>query len=343
MHHGVSYEILRTTREIERFQPDWIALWNADPHATPFQRPEWLLPWWHQFGQEELQTIVVSQHERPIAFLPFYIYRQSTSSERQVLLLGAGTTDYLDGIFAPECRPEHVRIALELMQKKSGWDVLQASQLRAQSMLFQAFQGDAGVESFRAENCSRMQAVRMPQLPVKIRRNAMYYRNRAARLGRLEFIVADKSNWSRSFDALTSRHTARWKSCGEPGALCDERVVAWHREALPQLEASGMLRLCLLRLDREILGVLYSLIDPAGRPDRMQYFYITAYSTERGELRPGTLLLAFAIEHAAEEGVETIDMLRGEEAYKKIWHVEPVPTYGFALHSAMRESGAVAA
>lgn len=32
--------------------------------------------------------------------------------------------------------------------------------------------------------------------------------------------------------------------------------------------------------------------------------------------------MALAMEHAAEEGVETIDMLRGEEAYKKLWHVE---------------------
>jgi CelD/BcsL family acetyltransferase involved in cellulose biosynthesis len=343
MHDAVSCEILRTTHEIERFQPDWTSLWNADPHATPFQRPEWLVPWWHQFGQQELQAIVLSQHERQIAFLPFYIYRESNSSERQLLLLGAGTTDYLDGIFAPECRPEHVRTALELVQKESGWDVLYASQLRSKSMLFQALQqaSDAGVQSFRGETCSRMRAVRMPELPVKIRRNTMNYRNRAARLGRLEFVVADQSNWSSSFDALVSTHTARWKSCGEPGPLWDQRIVAWHREALPQLEANGMLRLCLLRLNNEILSVLYSLIDPAGRPDRTQYFYITAYSSEHGKLGPGTLLFALAIERAAEEGVETIDLLRGVENYKNLWHVEHVPTYGFALRSAMRENGAI--
>jgi CelD/BcsL family acetyltransferase involved in cellulose biosynthesis len=37
------------------------------------------------------------------------------------------------------------------------------------------------------------------------------------------------------------------------------------------------------------------------------------------------------MEQAAAEGVQTIDMLRGDEAYKRIWHFEPVPTYGFAL------------
>jgi CelD/BcsL family acetyltransferase involved in cellulose biosynthesis len=92
-----------------------------------------------------------------------------------------------------------------------------------------------------------------------------------------------------------------------------------------------MLRLSSLSLNSETIGVLYSLIDPPSRLTRTQYFYLTAYSTGHAELRPGTLLLALAIERAAEEEVWTIDMLRGDEAYKQIWHLERVPTYGFAV------------
>jgi len=40
------------------------------------------------------------------------------------------------------------------------------------------------------------------------------------------------------------------------------------------------------------------------------------------DLRPGTVLIALATEHAAREGVRTIDMLRGDEGYKKFWHME---------------------
>jgi CelD/BcsL family acetyltransferase involved in cellulose biosynthesis len=342
---GVSCEIVRTTQNLGQFQSVWRALWSADPNVTPFQSPEWLLPWWRRFGQQELQAIVVLQCGRPIGFLPFYVYREPSSTERQLLLLGAGTSDYLDGIFAPECRPEHVRMALELIRKESSWDVLYAAQLRSQSTLFQALEqaGNWGVRQFRGEHCSRMRAVQIADLPVKIRRNAMYYRNRAARRGTLELSVADESDCSATFDALVSLHTARWNSRGTPGTLYDRRVLDWHREALPQLQASGMLRLCSLRLDGEILGILYSLIDPIGRPGRTQYFYLTAYSTGHAELRPGTLLLAFAIERAAREGVETIDMLRGEEEYRKIWHLEPSPTYGFAIASAAYEEAMIAA
>jgi CelD/BcsL family acetyltransferase involved in cellulose biosynthesis len=86
-----------------------------------------------------------------------------------------------------------------------------------------------------------------------------------------------------------------------------------------------------------VLGIAYSLADPTSRRSRTQYFYLPAYSGRHAGLRPGTLLLAHMTEHAAEEGTETIDMLRGEEDYKKIWHAKPFATHGFALHSPASE------
>lgn len=345
MPSGIRCELIRAASELEDFQPQWSALWLEDPHAKPFQRPEWLLPWWHQFGQPELRAVAVSQAGRLVAFLPFYIYCEPRSGERQLLLIGVGTTDYLDGIFSPDCTPEHVQIALDALHEESGWDVLYAGQLLPHSMLFQALQqsGDPGIERWNGESCSRMSAVSMAELPVKIRRNAMYYRNRAIRRGDLKFTIADASNWPEAVDALQRLHTMRWHSSGQPGVLADPKVLAWHREALPLLQASDLLRLCCLRLDSEIIGVLYSLIDPASHRERTQYFYLTAFSTDHADLRPGTLLLSYAIERAAHEGIQTIDMLRGNEAYKKIWHVDPVPTYGFAVRSAAYDAGLLCA
>ena len=76
---------------------------------------------------------------------------------------------------------------------------------------------------------------------------------------------------------------------------------------------------------------------------RTQYFYLTAFSGEHAELRPGTLLLAYAIEHAAQEGVAIIDMLRGEEAYKQLWHLEPAPTCGLEIRRECMHKAVAAA
>lgn len=331
--HNVEYKLLRTTEELYAFAPRWRALWWQDPQATPFQSPEWLLPWWRQFGQPDLRAVTISKSGEPMGFLPFYIYREPHTGARQLLLLGVGTTDYLGGIFSSACMQEHVQAALNLLRADEDWDVMYASQLLPHSKLFQAFQQslDSNAHPFDAEACSRMRAVPISDLPQKIRRNAMYYRNRAMRAGRLEFAIANGSNWEESFDALQHLHRERWDDRGQTGVLSDGRVLRWHREALPKLECRGMLRLCSLRLNNEVIGVLYSLIDPPSRPTRTQYVYLTAYSIRHAELRPGTVLLAMAIENAAKEGVQVIDMLRGEEAYKRNWHMERIPTYGFAM------------
>lgn len=127
------YEILRTTAQLESLRDRWKSLWLDDPHATPFQFPEWLVPWWHQFGQHELRVVTIAKAGRPLAILPLYIYPEPESGERRLLLPGVGTSDYLDGIFSPLCKPAHVADALELLRHEGSWDVAHWQQLRIQS------------------------------------------------------------------------------------------------------------------------------------------------------------------------------------------------------------------
>jgi CelD/BcsL family acetyltransferase involved in cellulose biosynthesis len=80
---------------------------------------------------------------------------------------------------------------------------------------------------------------------------------------------------------------------------------------------------------------MYAVVDPAHIKDRTEYFYMTTYSTAHAELCPGTLLIAMQMERARSEGFRTIDMLRGDEDFKRtIWHMNLSPTYGFALQPA---------
>ena len=343
---------LTSMGELQAFAPAWRLLWQQDPWAKPFQSPEWLLPWWEAFAEPGgLRAAVVRQHGTPkgtqdgmpVAFLPFYRYTEPESGERLLLLLGAGTSDYLDALTTPDCSDAALEAGLDELLRRGDWDRMVLTQLAPRSRLLSAAQGWAGKSArpFAGDACAQRPAVPIRELPTKIRRNAMYYRNRATRLGRLELVTADAENCAAIFESLRALHTARWTESGEPGVLADPRVLAWHRQALPLLLDAGLLRLQLLQLDRVPLGVLYSLVDPPSSSliraatrmagQRTQYFYLTAFSGEHAELRPGTLLLASAIEHAAQEGVAIIDMLRGEEAYKQLWHLKPAPTCGLEI------------
>jgi CelD/BcsL family acetyltransferase involved in cellulose biosynthesis len=52
-------EVVASLAELERLRPAWMALWHHARGATPFQSPDWLIPWWQHIGEGELLTIAV--------------------------------------------------------------------------------------------------------------------------------------------------------------------------------------------------------------------------------------------------------------------------------------------
>jgi CelD/BcsL family acetyltransferase involved in cellulose biosynthesis len=342
MENGITCVTIRTLEALRAALPEWHALWLADPNATPFQSPEWLLPWARQFGASELRTVMIYDHGSLCAVLPVYRQLESTG-HRQLTLLGAGTSDYVDGTYSPTCTATHIRAGLNVVCAEDDWDRLSVFQLKERSPLRETLETSrfAGLKRIPAESCSRLPAVPLTRLPRSIREQARYYRKRAMRQGRVEFTLADKGNLLKMFEDLERLHTSRWRSSGKPGLLSDTRVVAWHREAMPMLLEKRLLRLHRLSLDGEAIAVLYSLIDPPQRKSRTEYFYLTAFSVQHAKLRPGMVLMAMAVEHAAQEGVQTLDLLRGDEAYKRLWHPEKLPMYGVSMPHPKRTSSSL--
>lgn len=337
MSEPIEVSVVRAREQLAALEPQWNALWRHDPQATPFQSPEWLLPWVRQFARRDLRCAAMRQGGRLIGLLPAYIYTEPRRRERHLLLLGAGTSDYLDGIFAPACTPERIRAALELLHAECDWDVAYFTQLRAGSKLLQALESSRELRGGRAhsQRCARMAAVPIAELPSKLRQHVHYYENRARRFGSFEVRTAGVADCLDSFEVLRRLHAERWQHAGQAGVLADPRIGAWHREALPLLAHAGMLRLCTLDLNGEAAAAVYALVDPPGRRERTLYVYLPGYSVRHAHLRPGTLLLAHVIDEAAREGVRTIDFLRGDEAYKSAWHAHPATTFGWSVRSGV--------
>lgn len=331
----MEFDIVRTTAELERLEPEWQALWQEDRRATPFQSPEWLLPWWSAFGQQGLRAVRILQQGRMTGLLPFYLYGEAGygepgSGQRRILLLGAGTSDYLDGVFSPECRPAMVGDAVGAVCAEGGWDSLDILQVRPGSLLAAAL-GDLGAARLEAEPCSRLRASRMEDLPKKMRRTLANLRNRAERLGAVEMRVADSSCWQERLESLHRLHTLRWESREEGGVVADARVRAWHGKMVPRLLEAGLARLTTLTIGGEAAAALWSICDPAIREGRTRYFYLTGFDPQFAACSPGTLLYALEMDGAAQDGFAWIDLLRGTEGYKQLWHAEPVATMGLRL------------
>ncbi len=92
-------EVIDSLAGLEGIREEWSALWTSDPRATPFQSPEWLIPWTrHLWGGGRIWTLLQRREGKLASLLP--MFRWGAELE-QLSFLGAGVTDYLDVIGEP--------------------------------------------------------------------------------------------------------------------------------------------------------------------------------------------------------------------------------------------------
>ena len=336
-------DVLTTISDLEALAPEWTQLWAQDPTATVFQGPEWLLPWWRHVGMGELHTLALRDRAGRLAgLLPLYIYTQPATGERHLLLLGAGTSDYLGGIFAPTAdsgetasqagyAEQVAQCALLFLARGSAlWDRAILHQLHESSPLLR-WARQAGWPVTRAEDCSSIAVNGWARLPAKLRLNSGRYRRRAEARGQLRFTIATAAaDALANMDHLVALHQRRWQERGESGVLSSAAVQQHHRETIPKLLEAGRLRMFSCELDGRVIAVLYAFLENNGTlplSTAGMACYLIGFDPDVADLSPGTLLLSYAFDRCITEGIGRLNLLRGGEAYKQLWGAIPEKTY----------------
>jgi CelD/BcsL family acetyltransferase involved in cellulose biosynthesis len=330
---GLHIQEVTTTEALEELRPEWSALWARCPTATPFQSPEWLIPWWRYIGTGELWTLALRYRGHLVGLAPLYIYKKPDSSEREVFLVGIATSDYLDALF--ECDfTSHGTAAVfaHLDAARHRWDVSDLQQLRRESPLLQATIPQGWQEEVSTqESCLVLTlpagADELPELiPYRLRRNLGYYWRRAEKAGPVRVKRADENDVDDLLESLFQLHSARWSSRGLAGVLAPAAVRKAHQETAPALLSLGILRLYTLSLADRLVAVLYGFTHSmAGK--RRSYAYLSGFDPAFAWLSPGTLLFDHSIREAIREDAAEFDFLRGREAYKYHWRPHERLTY----------------
>lgn len=309
-------EVLASAAALEQLLSQWQRLWREDPAATPFHAPEWLLPWWRHLGRGELLSLALRDHDGAlVGFAPLYVYTDPATGKRHLFPIGIATTDYL-GVLAKAGWADAVAQAVlsQVVAMQDAWDVFECPQLREDDALLHAPAACLRQVSEAEPNPVLALDTTHPPLPKAMLANLRTCRNRAARAGELVYQTAQAPEIPELLAALTRLHASRWEQRGLPGVLADDAVRAAHAEAAPLLHRAGLLRLHALRLEGEIIAVLYALSHA-----QRCYYYIGGFDPLHAAFSPGALLLAHAIGHALTERATVFDFLRGAEPYKYRW------------------------
>jgi len=312
----ISVQEIKTARELESLGPEWSALWDRCPSATPFQTPEWLLPWWESFGAGQLAVFAFRAGGTLAGVAPFWI-------EGGVLrLLGAGISDYLDVLVEPECRGGVEELLWEHLLRLP-WRRCEFTDLRSGSLLLEGLPQRLDA---RVEPCALCPALPLPLGDDHrgIRHNIRRY---SRHFGPLE--NASPGTLDEYLEALFRLHSARWTRRGQPGVLADPLIQAFHRRAATGLMASGRLLLCGVRREGSLAALLYGF-----QGHQRIWTHLNGFDPAAARFSPGTVVLGLAFEQAARAGCLEADFLRGGEAYKYAWGAFDRPT--FRLEAGLR-------
>jgi len=331
---AVTSRALRTVDELRRLLPEWAELLERCPTATPFQRPEWLLPWIEAFLPREIAAIEI-RHEGALAGLaPLLIYtRETQAREAQHVLafMGGGVSDYLDVLVDPGHESLLLQELFRRIHELPGWDVLDLTDLPSNSMLARSAVAHNITPHDACSSLSLQSGEEVSHLFSRRQRaNLRNARSRLQKAGGGKLEIATLGTLPEFLEDLFRLHTTRWSSSGRPGVLNDESIRHFHRLSAPQLLKAEILRLYRLRSGDRTLAVIYSLFER----DTV-FCYLQGFDPEYAYFSPGTQLMFMVIEDAVRHGMQKFDFLRGDEAYKQHWRARKEPT--FRLQITRRE------
>lgn len=318
----IAIEEVRDAAGLEALAPEWSGLCERSPLATPFQSPEWALPWWELMGGGGLFTLALRIGRGLAGVAPLFIYKNANGEGRRVLtFLGSGISDYLGFAVLPEYGERAIELFLgHIASKKGLWDVCTFDDVPAASPLACA----GPVEGMKCEKteqdaCPVLKLPRtfeefLSKLPGGYRARVKRSKRAFEKIGGLKIEIADTGNLDGFLDDFFWLHTARWASEGGVGLLFEPNVREFHREAARGFLKKGWLRLYRMEFGDRAVASVYSFAK-----DRRFYAYLGGFLPQLSRMSPGRVLMAEVIKDAINAGFEEFDFLRGREDYKYTW------------------------
>jgi len=315
---------LRTEAELSSIVPEWRRLCERVRHCTPFQYPEWVLPWYRAYAARdgELRAIVVRAHDASdeiVGLAPLWRY-VAADGLRRLALLGTGNTDYVDIVAAPGHETHVLHSVVETLRTMHDWDACDLHPLPGTSPLL-ALEVPTEWSATTARDgvfpVLRVTGTANPiddTVPRGLLHRLRSAQRSLARRGRVQIDCADESNALDLLAELYRLHDARWATRGTGGILADARTRRFHVEVAPAMAARGLLRLFVLRVDGRPVAALYGF----ARAERL-YYYLGGFDPAFARESVGSLVILAAIEDGVARGAVEFDFLWGAEPYKYRW------------------------
>lgn len=326
--------------ETENLRPAWTALLERSRHNELTQSPDWLLTWWRVYGPlqgRQLRLVQFSDGCRLVGLAPLLRRRcwyHGLLPFRRLELVGSGEPEghgiYSNhlGVLAEsgaETAVARALVAALIDGRLGSWDDLVLPMMDGDTampaLLAAAFQ-EAGINADVVE-MARAPYLRLPgSWEEYLRGLSRAHRRHVTRSlhrfeqwadgqARLER-ATDRCTLARGEQILIDLHHARWQADRRPGVFRSPLHVRFHQTIMRQLLDRSALELTWLTVNGRPVAGLYGMTW-AGKV----YAYQIGRSLDvPSDIRPGGVILAYAVRTAIEAGRREFDLLADQAPYK---------------------------
>lgn len=315
---SIDLSTVRSPRDFLSLVPQWNQLLECCSDATPFQLPEWVLPWWKIFGNDGLNVVRATDGDRLVGLGLFFTYNDS--SKRKLSFICSGISDYLDLVVHPEYRSIVPGEIIRYLSGSRDWDQCDFQELMEGSSLL-AVSVPPQVKLSRSVQSvcpfiplPRKEEMLLKTLPRNMEKNIRRSLNRVRRMGQEVFERADLNRFEEFMDDLVRLHGDRWRSRFSEGVMSGRQIEDFYRSAGLNLIKRGVLNLYRLKVGNRACAVFYFLTYK-----QRTYAYLAGFDPEMEFCSPGTLGIYFSMREEIRNKSEVFDFLRGNESYKYYW------------------------
>lgn len=298
--------------------------------CRPFLSFGWFETWLRYFlGENELLILLLYGEERVVGIAPFLIqeYRTKGITVRQVELIGNIYSPVRDLLLENMDSTRKMRVAEAVLrfftETRKDWDILAFDCLPEESNTLSLLRGILKKRKARSREYECFgnwfsEGIECPSeayfrnRSANLRASVKLNYKRARELGRLEFRIMDAKGMANGIVDFTNLYFGVYeKSWKKRERIGKEFLIDWMKEAY----ARGWLRFGVVYLNDLPMSIGFAIVC-----DGVAYFEKSAFDERYGRLGPGSIWLYEMMKHVIDvDAVRVVDLLRGDEEYKKRW------------------------
>ena len=318
---------LKTLPELEEIGTDWNDVLSTSAIDVPFLRHEYIIPWWKTLGggewkEAELHVLTNYGNDGSLKAIAPLFHTRNLENEEAVMFIGSiEISDYLDFICPESNLPEFIDAIFDHLDSDDApkWDVLDLYNILEESPTLHALSQASSKRGweFSQEKIHPAPHINLPSnwenYLAGIQKKQRHEIRR--KLRRAEgnivpvrwYIVDHEAN----LDAEIEDFFDLMAADSNKDAFLTDAMRTQMNAAIHAAHQAGWLQLVFLEVGSEKAAGYLNF-----KYQNRIWIYNSGIDFQFNSLSPGWVLLAYLIQWGIENGIETVDFMRGDEDYK---------------------------